>query len=268
MKKFLRFFISKLFLLNFLAIIVVWIGIIQLDKWWLKSTTDHGENIEVPSFYKIHMDDLDEFVKDKDLNYKVVDSVYLDDWPKGTVCWQYPRPTDSSGMGIKSGRTIELSVVPMSPKMVWMSSVVDMSKRMGETTLQAIGIRTKISYKPNPAGSGFIMEHLVDGVPIDTAGQFIPKGSRVELVIAKGKTGEATPLPSVVGLTIKEAQQRFSSLALSIQPNCENCLTEEDIMNAVITRQSPVGGESVQVASGTTVTLWASKGGGGEGATP
>ena len=263
MKKYLRFFISKQFLLNFLAIIVVWIAIIQIDKWWLKHTTDFGESIEVPSFYKIHMDDLDEFVKDKDLKYEIIDSVYLDDWPKGTVCWQYPRPTDSSGMGIKSGRTIELSVVPLNPKMICMTNVVDMSKRMGETTLNSLGIRTKVSYKPNPAGSGFIMEQLYNNSPIDS-GVFIPKGSRVELVVAKGKTGDATPLPSVVGLTIKEAQQRFSSLALTIgPPQCDNCISEDQIMDAVITRQSPVGGESVQVASGTTVTVWATYGGGG-----
>ncbi|MEX1001004.1 MAG: PASTA domain-containing protein [Crocinitomicaceae bacterium] len=260
MKKFLRFLISKQFLLNLIAIIVVWIAIIQVDKWWLKHTTNFGQDIEVPSFYKIHMDDLDEFVKDKDLDYKIVDSVYLDDWPKGTVCWQYPRPTDSSGMGIKSGRTIELSVVPLSPQMVWMTNVVDMSKRMGETTLNAIGIRTKVTYKPNPDGSGFIMEQLYNGVPVDTSGLLVPKGSRVELVVSKGSNGEATPLPNVVGLTINEAQQRFSSLSLSIAPQCEDCLTPEDFQRAVISRQSPVGGENVTVAAGTTVTLWASVG--------
>jgi len=185
MKKFWRFFISKQFLLNLAGIIVVWIAIIQIDKWWLKHTTNFGQNIEVPSFYKIHMDDLDEFVKDKQLKYVIMDSVYLDDWPKGTVCWQYPRPTDSSGMGVKDGRVIELSIVPLKPKMICMPRVTDMSKRMGETTLNSMGIRTKISYKPHPYAPGFIMEQLLNGNPIDS-GTFIPKGSRVELVVSKG----------------------------------------------------------------------------------
>ena len=261
MKKFFRFFISKQFLLNLLAIILVWVAIIQIDKWWLKHTTNFGESIAVPSFYKIHMDDLDEFVSDKDLNYEIVDSVYMDDWPKGTVCWQYPRPTDSSGMKIKAGRVIELSVVPIMPQQVFVTNVRDMSKRMGETTLNSLGIRTKITYKPNPDGIGFIMDQLYNGKSMDTAGQYIPKGSRIELVVAKGNTGEATPLPNVVGLTINEAQQRFSSLALTIAPQCESCITPEDFQNAVISRQSPVGGENVTVAAGTTVTLWADVGG-------
>jgi eukaryotic-like serine/threonine-protein kinase len=246
--------------LNLAAIILVWIAIIRIDMMYLKNTTDFGESIKVPSFYKIHMDDLEEFVKGQDVDYEIIDSVYLDDWPKGTVCWQYPRPTDSTGMSIKSGRTIQLSVVPESPQMVWMNCVQGKSKRMGETILESIGIRTKVSYKPSPDGSGFIMEHLVNGQEVDTPGVFIPKGSRVELVVSKGNTGEATPLPSVVGLTIKEAKQRFSSLAVSPFINCENCSTPEEIDNSVITRQSPEGGDNVQVAAGTTVTLWSTFG--------
>lgn len=259
MKKFWRFFISKQFLLNLAGIVIVWISIIQIDKWWLKHTTNFGQNIEIPSFYKIHMDDLDEFVKDKQLKYVILDSVYLDDWPKGTVCWQYPRPTDSSGMGVKDGRVIELSVVPLKPKMISMPRVTDMSKRMGETTLNSMGIRTKISYKPHPYAPGFIMEQLLNGNPIDS-GTFIPKGSRVELVVSKGNSGEGTPLPSVVGLTINEATQRFSTLALTIYTaECVGCLTEEDLTNAIIVRQSPAGGETAIVAAGTTVTVWAAK---------
>jgi beta-lactam-binding protein with PASTA domain len=214
------------------------------------------------------MDDLNEFVMGKDIEYDIIDSVYMDDWPKGTVCWQYPRPTDSTGMSIKSGRIIQLSVVPESPQMVWMNNVQGKSKRMGETILESIGIRTKVSYKPSPDGSGFIMEHLFNGKKVDTAGVFIPKGSRVELVVSKGNTGEATPLPSVVGLTIKEAKQRFSSLAVSAHIECDNCNTPVEIENSVITRQSPEGGDNVQVATGTTVTLWSTYGTGGEETSP
>ncbi|UKN01003.1 PASTA domain-containing protein [Paracrocinitomix mangrovi] len=262
MKKFFRFLISRQFLLNVAGIIFVWILIVWIEGMYLKNTTSHGESIEVPSFYKIHMDDLDEFVRDKQLEYEIVDSVYLDEWPKGTVCWQYPKPTDSTGMSIKSGRTIQLSVVPLSPQMVRMPKVVHMSKRMGETTLNALGIKTKISFKPDPVGKDFILEQLYNGQPIDS-GTFIPKGSRIELVVAKGKSGDATPLPSVVGLTINEAKQRFSTLSLSLHPQCENCMDENQVLNAVITRQSPAGGANVQVAAGTTVTVWATYGAGG-----
>jgi beta-lactam-binding protein with PASTA domain len=80
------------------------------------------------------------------------------------------------------------------------------------------------------------------------------------LVVSKGKTGEATPLPNVVGLTINEAQSRFSTLALSVEVQCADCMSEDDYANAVISKQSPGGGENVTVAAGTPVTIWASVG--------
>lgn len=242
-------------------IVLVWVAIVWGDMIYLDSTTNHGEQVEVPSFYKIHMDDLDEFIAGKDIKYEITDSVYLDDWPKGTVCWQYPKPTDSTGMHVKGGRTIELSVVPLSPQMVSVPNTVDMSQRMAETTLNAIGLRTKVSYEPSSEGKGFVLKQNYNGVKLDS-GKFIPKGSRVELVVSKGESMDATALPSLVGLTIKEAQERLMALTLTMAPpQCDDCVTEEDFMNAVITNQSPAGGENVQVAVGTTVTVWALKGG-------
>ena len=239
-------------------IIGVWILIIFLEGWYLKSHTDFGEEVEVPSFYKMHVEDLDQFIADKDIKYEIKDSVYLYEWPKGTVCWQYPKPTDSSGMSVKPGRVIQLSVVPMSPRMFAMPKVVDMSKRMAETTLASMGIRTTVSFKPHPAGKDFVMEQLFNGKPI-APGTMIPKGTRIELVVAKGNTGESTPLPSLIGLTILQAQERLQSLTLSLHIECETCLTDADFQTAVIGSQNPDGGEGVNVAVGSTITVWATK---------
>lgn len=258
MKKFFRFFISKQFLYNIIAIIVVWCAIIFTEMYYLKSSTNFGEKIEVPTFYKIHMDDLDEFISGKNISYTIQDSVYMDDWPKGTVCWQYPKPTDSSGMFVKSGREILLSVVPLNPQMVKMPKVVDMSQRMAESSLEALGIRTKISYQPASEGKGFVMKQLFNGKEI-AAGKSIPKGSRIELVVAQGNNGAATSLPNLIGLTITEARERLSNLTLSLFPDCITCDTEEEIANAIITDQNPHGGEGVNITAGSTITVWATK---------
>ncbi len=259
MKKFLRFFISKQFLLNVAAILVVWILIVVIESYYLKSSTNFGQQIEVPAFYQIHLDDLDEFISGKDITYKIQDSVYLEGWPKGTVCWQYPKPTDSSGMYVKSGREILLSIVPVNPQMVRMPKVVDMSQRMAESTLNALGIRTKISYEPDPEGAGFVKRQLFNGqvIPPGTA---IPKGTRVDLVVAKGNDGTSSALPNLVGLTIYQARERLSGTTLTLSPQCPNCATEEDIASAIISAQSPEGGEGVNVAAGATITVWATKG--------
>jgi beta-lactam-binding protein with PASTA domain len=258
MKKFFRFFISKQFLINIGVIILVWGIIIFGELWYLKSHTNFGEQIEVPTFYKIHADDLDEFVSDKGIKYTIQDSVYLDGWPKGTVCWQFPLPTDSSGMNIKSGREVLLSVVRVNPQMLKMPDVVDMSKRMAESSLEAIGIRTKVSYEPAIEGKGFVLKQQYQGHDIKP-GTSIPKGTRVELIVAQGSNGTTTSLPNLVGLTISEANERLSNLTLSLYVDCNGC-ADADKPNAIITEQSPKGGEGVNVSAGTTITVWANKG--------
>ncbi|MBI3134155.1 MAG: PASTA domain-containing protein [Bacteroidetes bacterium] len=258
MKRFFKFFISKQYLKHVLMIIGVWILIVLLESWYLKWHTDFGEQIEVPSFYGLHVEDLDALIAGKDIKYEIKDSVYLDEWPKGTICWQYPRPTDSTGMYVKAGRTIQLSVVPMTPKMLVMPDVVDMSKRMAETTLNSMGFRTTVTFKPAPEGKDFVLGQLYNGKPIP-AGTMIPKGSRVELIVAKGNSGESTPLPNLIGLTILQAQERLQTLTLTLYPECESCVTEADFANAVITNQNPAGGEGVNVAAGSTITVWATK---------
>ena len=130
MMRFFRFFVSKKFIFNLVAIGFLWLLVIFSTKWYLGSYTNYGEKIEVPSFYKIHMDDIDEFISSKAITYEIVDSIYMDGWPKGTVCWQHPMPTDSTGEWVKSDRVIQLSVVPLMPKMINVPNVIEKSKRM------------------------------------------------------------------------------------------------------------------------------------------
>ncbi len=258
MMKFFRFFKSKKFLFNLLAIIIVWVIVIFGTKSYLNSYTNFGEQIEVPSFYKIHLDDIDEFISSKDIKYEIVDSIYLDGWPKGTVCWQHPMPTDSTGEFVKSGRLIQLSVVPLMPKMILVPNVIEKSKRMAETQLESMGLRTTVSYQPSTIGAGFVLDQKVNGKKY-TEGMSVQKGTVIELVVARGSAGEASALPNLVGLTIIQAKERLTNLTLSLHLECETCVTSEDIDNAIILKQSPVGGENTSVASGTTVTIWAEK---------
>jgi len=258
MKRFFSFFISKKYLLNILAIIVVWLIIIFGTSFYLDSYTNFSEKIKVPSLYKIHIDDLDEMFKSKDISFVVVDSVYLDNWPKGTVCWQFPKPTDSTGQFVKSGREIQVSIVPLKPKMMMVPDVKEKSKRMGENLLESMGFRTTVSYQPSNDGDGFILDQKINGKSI-TKNIKAVKGTVIELVVARKNAGASTNLPNLVGMTINQAKQRLLNLNLSIHSECISCQTVDDENVAVILKQSPVGGDSTKVPAGTTVTVWAEK---------
>lgn len=258
MGKLIRFIFSKKFLFNLIAIALVWLIVIFGTKFYLNKYTHFGQQIEVPSFYKIHMDDLDQLIEGRDIRYEIVDSVYMDEWPKGTVCWQHPKPTDSTGQFVKAGRVIQLSVVPSQPKLIKVPNVVEKSKRMAETQLESMGLRTKVSYKPSSDGKDHVLEQKVNGKPWHDGVKVI-KGTVIELVVSKGSSGEVTALPNLVGLTIFEARERLSNLSLSLHPECSNCATVEEIDAAVITQQTPAGGIQATVAAGTTVMVWAEK---------
>ncbi|MGV6860324.1 MAG: PASTA domain-containing protein [Putridiphycobacter sp.] len=258
MKKFFSFFISKKYLINLGAILVVWLIVIFGTSFYLDSYTNFGEKIKVPSLYKIHVEDLDELFKNTNITYTIVDSVYMEDWPKGTVCWQHPHPTDSTGEYVKSGREIQVSIVPLKPKLMKVPSVVEKSKRMGEALLESMGFRTTVSFQPSNDGDGFILDQKINGKSITKDTKAV-KGTVIELVVARQTVGESTMLPNLVGLTINEARQRLMNLNLSIHPECITCETPEDGNVAVILKQSPIGGDSIKVPAGTTVTVWAEK---------
>jgi beta-lactam-binding protein with PASTA domain len=256
--KFFRFFVSKKFILNVISIAIVWLVVIFGTKYYLNTHTNFGEKIEVPSFYKIHMDDIDEFISSKNITYEIVDSIYMEGWPKGTVCWQHPKPTDSTGEWVKRDRVIQLSVVPLKPKMINVPNVIEKSKRMAETQLESLGLRTKVSYQPSTIGSGFVLDQKINGITYNK-GMIVPVGTVIELIVARGSAGESTALPNLLGLTILQAKERLTNLTLSLHTECTSCLTPNDVDNAVIINQSPNGGEAVSVAAGTTVTVWAEK---------
>ena len=256
--KFFRFFKSKKFILNLIAILIVWLIVIFGTKSYLNSYTSFGEKIEVPVFFKIHADDLDEFISGKNITYEIVDSIYLDGWPKGTVCWQHPMPSDLTGENVKNGRVIQLSIVPTKPRMIVVPKVDGKSKRIAESQLESLGLRAKITYEASTIGSGFVLKQKVNGKEF-REGILVPKGTVIDLVVAKGGGGEATQLPNLIGLTISQAKERLLNLTLTLHHECLSCVNESDITNAVITSQSPSGGEEVSVAAGTTVTVWAEK---------
>jgi beta-lactam-binding protein with PASTA domain len=237
---------------------VVWGVVIFGTSWYLKSHTHFGEKISVPSLYNIHADDLAELMKSKKLEFEIVDSIFIDNWPKGTVCWQHPKPTDSTSEFVKSGRVIQVSIVPLKPKMIQIPNVLDKSKRMAESQLESVGLRTKISYKPSNVGPGYVMEQLIKGKRVKE-NQVVPKGTLIELVVAKGNGGKIITLPNLVGLTISEARNRLLNLNLALHPECPSCNSDVEIESAIIKNQSPIGGEGANVASGTIITVWEEK---------
>lgn len=255
LKKFL-----KVLAINLVLIAIVWVAVVYGTKAYLNSYTNHGEKFAVPNFMseQIHVDDLDIFVEGKGITYEVIDSIYDENVPPGTVIYQTPLPTDSTGMYVKSGRKIILRISKRSHLVEMPAVAGKTSKRIAEAMLISRKLVPKITFRQSPEGKDQVMEQLYKGKPIEP-GTKIPARSKIELIVSKGKGMDVTQLPSFVGMTINDARLRSKDLAISLFVQCEDCQDASQEEQSVVVKQSPEGGEGRQISSGSTITLWSKK---------
>jgi|SRR5690554_847003 len=256
-KKLGNFFISRKFILNLVLFGLVWVLIIWAGKSYFDSYTKYGKTIEVPNLLNNNVKDIPVLIGDKDIKYEILDSIYNPDLVEGTIVYQNPMPTDSSGMKVKSDRVIRVRVSKRS-RLVQVPIVVSKSHRFAEAVLMTKGLRTKVEYEPSNEDQGSVMAQKYKGKDI-TSGQQVPINSVIELTVGKRTQGAMVGIPNLKGLTINEAKARFlGSSSLRLYPVYSGCETRKDSLNARVVRQTPVASDSSLIPEGSTITVFLS----------
>ena len=251
-----HFLTSWKFIANVLGIILFWIILIWASLRYFKSYTHHEESIEVPSLLMNNINDVPDLMAGKDLKYEIIDSVYNPNLVEGTIVYQDPMPTDSSGLKVKSERTINLRISKQT-RLVDIPNVVSKSRRFAEASLVARGLRTKTIFVPSNEDQGSVIEQKVNGKPV-VSGMRVPINTLIELIVGEKTGSDLTLVPQFYGLTIKEAENRLANdSSLRLFSVCSDCLTKEDSLSARISSQTPVAGDSSKVPSGSTITVFA-----------
>ena len=144
---FFRFLFTKAFLKQLLLAVLALIVVSFLVMWWLKSTTNHGQKIEVPSLSKLSLDLVEDKLDEMDLRYEILDSAnYNPDFPKYSVIEQIPK----AGKFVKEDRKIYLYLNPSGYRKIEVPNVIGRTRRQAEPTLLAMGFKIgKISYRPD-----------------------------------------------------------------------------------------------------------------------
>src|SRR6185436_19864453 len=102
----IEFLKSKLFFKH-LVIALSCLGLVLWSVFlFLSSYTLHGETIAVPKLEGLYLNKAQEALEGKKLKVIVVDSVFNDDLPGGTVIDQNP----SAGFNVKLNRTVYLTI--------------------------------------------------------------------------------------------------------------------------------------------------------------
>ncbi len=238
---------------TFFKHLVVYLASISLIFWlvfsWLNATTNHGEVVVVPDFSGTGLKELDNFVSGKSLRYLVIDSIYDVKAKKGVVVRQEPE----AGAEVKEGRTIYLYVTSVLPPSIQMPKLVDRSLRQAAAMITTFGLRLgKTKFVPDQCAN-CVLEQMVKGKKI-VAGEIIPKGTIVDLIVGKGLSDEEVGVPCLYGLTKKEVLAKLAESSLSA--GAIGYDSPKDSIGGRLYRQIPSCGKEAMINMGGTVDLY------------
>jgi beta-lactam-binding protein with PASTA domain len=164
-------------------IIVLWLLFVSLSSY-----THHGETAEVPDFKGKSIVELPDFIKDKDLRYVIIDSIYDPKQKPGTIFKQDPEVKSL----VKHNRIVYLYVISTQAPQIAMPKLVDRSTRQALFMIESYGLKIGIVKEVAADCKGCVVKQLFNGQEI-VAGHPIKKGSKIDLEIGrKEEVYEAT----------------------------------------------------------------------------
>ena len=150
---------------------------------WLDSTTNHGQEIEVPNLSKLTEEQVKEKVEELNLNYVLLDSVdFKSGYPKFSVVEQDPLP----GTKVKEDRKIYIKINSSGFTSVVIPDLVEKTFRQASPTLLALGLEIgEITYVPY-LGKDMVRQLKQRGKVLKP-GDKVMKTSKIDLVLGDGK---------------------------------------------------------------------------------
>ena len=260
---------TNLFKVNSPVGVLIHLGIILLlasvgGLWffysYLPSATHHNETVTVPDLEGIHLDNIDEFLTQRNLNYEVLtDSGFTDAFDPKTVLVQYPL----AGSKVKENRKIFLTLNATNPPKVKMPALVDGSVKNAQLVLESYGLELgSIEYVPDLAQNA-VLEQRYDGQQI-AAGEMISKGTRIDLLVGDGLGNTLLEVPDLDGMEMEEAEvviigsglklggTLFRDPSLSDRDPTDQAQQQQDRL--VVVKQSPAAGSNIRI--GEEVDVW------------
>lgn len=223
----------------------------------LKFITRHNQELEVPSFINMSVQQAEELARSHSMRLEVTDSVYINRMAPGAIFRQNPQ----AGGKVKKNRRILLTINAMLPKMVSMPSTVGYSLRQAQSELLSSQLVLGKLIYVNDIATNNVIEQLYRGRPI-APGAKLPGESVIDLKVGVNrKDSAATFVPEMRAVPYRLVRERLAEHSLNIKKLFfdESVKNYADSMSALVYRQIPQASDTVQVELGTGVTLYLSK---------
>ena len=257
--KFVRFIFSKFFWINFILALLALYVIFYLTMRNLDSYTNHSVKLKVPNLKGIQLSEIDDSLKLLEVEYKIRDSVYSDDYPMGMIIQQDPLPhSEDFPNYIKPNRTIYLTIVK---KQEIYKTIPDLltnvtSKNIGKSKLETLGFKVELEVKDHK-DKDKVLELRYENEVLKT-GKKLVKGSIIKLIFGSGDKGKPIELPDFKGMNIYLATQKASEIGLDLEVQYyDSVLNLKDSNFAVVYSQYPdplINNKSL-ISIGSVVTI-------------
>lgn len=250
-----KFLLSREFFKNLGLAVAIATGILFITLIWLSIYTRHGQARPVPDFYGLTIEEGQKLAKKKKLRLEIIDSVYTNIVPRGSIVEQNP----SLDHKVKKNRRVFITINAFLPEKLVMPDLVGLSARQAYSVLATAGLEAgNPIYKPDLT-IDFVLDQLYEGETV-APGDTIEKGAEIILVLGKGLSSRRTPVPDLIGRKLDNAKSRIlgASLTLGTFNFDSSVKTGEDSLNAFVYKQNPEYSEDASLQLGSAVYIWLS----------
>lgn len=224
---------------------------------YLPWSTNHGQVITVPDLRGMTLDEMEDALDSKDLNYEVTDCTFVASAKPLSVFAQFPK----AGSTVKEGRKIYLTIITEKPPLTAVPDVINRSINSAKGQLLSKQLEAaEPEYVPDIA-ENTVLRIKLNGKEIHP-GEMIPKGSKVTLVVGDGLGNQMVEVPSLEGMPVDEAEILLAGQNLTLgtviyDPNS----TEAP---GTVIKQRPASGSN-KIRIGDVIDIWVA---GSSGETP
>lgn len=204
-----------------------------------------GSKVTVPDVTNKTLAEAQVALEDAGLSAGSTETTQVSGVAEGTVVAQDPAAGTQAGKG--SG--VKLTVVSGKP-LVAVPDVRNLTQAEALSQLEAAKLQASVTRSPSDTvDKGLVIEQT------PAAGQQVPEGTTVGVVVSDGAAVENVDVPDVADMTQADAEKTLKDAGLKVQV-AEN--PSADVAAGSVVTQVPAAGESV--APGTTVAIVISTG--------